>query len=386
MQNVANVGCNFSLGNSVTGVTRRLASAAMMSGRRGGAVGRMGGRRAPALTLAVAVLLAGCHAAPAPTAASGGRLDKVRIGVGGLSKIIYAPAKLAERLGYFKDEALDVELVNEEAGQDVEQLMIAGRLEGIVGFMDHAIPLQIKGKCVMSVVQFANVPLERQVVAARRARRISGVADLAGARLGVTAPGSSTDFLTQAIMAKAGVGRTGYATVRAGAGETFIAAIRNGDIDAGMTTAPTYTRLLRDGDAKVLVDLTTVEGTRRALGGLYPGSSLYMPCEWVAAHPRVTQKLANALVRALRFIRARSAAEIAAVMPADYAEGDAPLYVQAWAETKGGFTDDGVIDVEGVRNVLDVLALGLDEVARNKDAVDLTRCYTTEFVSRVPRA
>ena len=47
-----------------------------------------------------------------------------------------------------------------------------------------------------------------------------------------------------------------------GAGDTFIAAIQQGKIDAGMTTEPTISRLVKSGDAKVLVDLRTPDDAR----------------------------------------------------------------------------------------------------------------------------
>ena len=44
--------------------------------------------------------------------------DKVSLMVGGYAKQIYLSSKLTEALGYFKDEGLDVELLNAPAGVD----------------------------------------------------------------------------------------------------------------------------------------------------------------------------------------------------------------------------------------------------------------------------
>ena len=90
--------------------------------------------------------------------------DKISIMVGGYEKQIYLPAKLAEGLGYFKDEGLDVELLNEPAGVDAENEMLAGAVQGVVGFYDHCIDLQGKGKFVESVVQFSQAPGEVELV------------------------------------------------------------------------------------------------------------------------------------------------------------------------------------------------------------------------------
>jgi NitT/TauT family transport system substrate-binding protein len=335
--------------------------------------------------VAVAVLAACNTAAPPAPAATEGPLSKVEIGVGGINKVIYLPAKLTEQLGYFTAEGLEVELSDEQNGVNQENEMLAGHLDGVVGFMDHAYTLQLKGKCVQSVVQFANTPLEKVMLAAPLAGTVKTMADLKGRKVGFTSKGSSTNALINSLMGKAGVPESDFTGVAAGAGSTFIASIQNGGIDAGMTTPPTSTTLLNSGTATTLVDLSTVASTKAALGGLYPASSLYMPCEWVTAHPRESQKLANAFVKTLRYIAGHSADEIAAKMPADYAGNDMSTYVKSIKETKDGFTTDGVIDPDGARNVVEVLAAGNEDVAKNKASIDATKGYTTQFVAKVPK-
>src|SRR3546814_11798087 len=71
--------------------------------------------------------------------------------------------------------------------------------------------------------------------------------------------------------------------------------MKQGQIAAGMTTEPTIARMLKTGEAKILVDMRTPETTVAALGGPYPAASLYMATTWVDGHQAETQKLANAL-------------------------------------------------------------------------------------------
>lgn len=119
-----------------------------------------------------------------------------------------------------------------------------------------------------------------------------------------------------------------------------------------MTTDPTAAQLLKTGGASILHDMRNEKGTKAALGGLYPASSLYMSCDYVAAHTEVVQKLANAFVKTLKYINTTDAATIADKMPADYAGSDKNLYVSAISNSKAMFTNDGVIDVEGAKNAL----------------------------------
>jgi NitT/TauT family transport system substrate-binding protein len=152
-------------------------------------------------------------------------------------------------------------------------------------------------------------------------------------------------------------------------------------IQAGMTTEPTISRLIKTGQARVLVDLRTAQTTRAALGGTYPAAALYLPTVWVQAHKPIVQKLANAFVKTLRFINTHTAAEIAAQMPKDFYVGDQDAYVKALAEGKGMFTTDGVMPANGPETVLSVLSAFSSNVkGRN---VDLSKTYTTEFVSKV---
>ena len=314
-------------------------------------------------------------AAPAVQAA-----DKVSLMVGGYEKIIYLPAKLAESLGYFKAEGLDVELLNEGAGVDAENEMLAGAVQGVVGFYDHCVDLQTKGKYIESVVQLAHAPGEVELVSSKHPRVLS-MADLRGKSLGVTGLGSSTNFLTQYLMVKAGVPLGEFSSLPVGAGSTFIAAMQQDKIQAGMTTEPTISRLLKTGQARVLVDLRTLEKTKEALGGTYPAASLYMPTAWVEKNKPTVQKLANAFVRTLRFIDTHSAAEIAAKMPKDFYVGDQEGYVKALADGKGMFTPDGVMPKGGPETVLSVLS-AFSKNVKGK-TVDLSKTYTTEFVSKV---
>ena len=184
----------------------------------------------------LACLVAGSVAAKAD--------DKISIIVGGYEKHIYLPAKLAEGLGYFKEQGLDVELINEGAGVDAEGELLAGNVQGVVGFYDHAIDLQSKGKAVESVVQFSQAPGEVEMVAVKHPE-IKSPADFTGHDLGVTGLGSSTNFLTQYLAVKNGVALGTFTSVAVGAGDTFIAAMEQDKIQAGMTTEPTITRLIK---------------------------------------------------------------------------------------------------------------------------------------------
>jgi NitT/TauT family transport system substrate-binding protein len=307
--------------------------------------------------------------------------QKVTIMVGGITKLIYLPARLTEQLGYFKDEGLDVELLSQPAGVDAENELLAGAVQAVVGFYDHSIDLQAKGKEVKAIVVFGQVPGEVEMVASSQAATIKSMADVKGKTLGVTGLGSSTNFLTQYLAHLNGISSSQYSVLPVGADNSFIAAIKQNRIDAGMTTEPTVSQLLKSGDAKVLVDMRDVAGTRAALGGTYPASSLYVQSAWLDTHKDEAAKLARAFVRTLQYLHTHSADEIAAQMPKDYYGSDKALYVSALKASLPMYTVDGKMPADGPDTVLKVLA-GFNPSVKDKH-IDLSRTFTNQFVNQV---
>jgi len=175
--------------------------------------------------------------------------DSVKIMVGGLEKQIYLPFKLTEQLGFFKDAGVAVELLSEPSGVGAEDEMLAGNVQGVGGFYDHCVDLQAKGKIVESVVQINQVPGEVEIVSTKHPE-IKGFADVKGKSLGVTGLGSSTNFLTQYLAVKSGLKLGEFTSVAVGAGDTFIKAMQDDNIQAGMTTEPTISRRSRPASAR----------------------------------------------------------------------------------------------------------------------------------------
>ncbi|WP_411122952.1 ABC transporter substrate-binding protein [Streptomyces sp. x-19] len=323
--------------------------------------------------------LTGCGGGSAGGSA-GADDGRIQIMVGGLDKVIYLPARLTQQLGYFKAEGLNVTLLTEPAGVQATTSLVSGDVQGVVGFYDHTLDLQAKNKQVESVVQLAHAPGEVEVVANKAASELTSAKDFKGKKLGVTGLGSSTDFLTKYLAVKNGVQVNEFTPVAVGAGQTFLSALEQGSIQGGMTTDPTVAQVVNKKIGKVLIDMRTPEGSKEALGGPYPSSSLYMNTDWVNSHKDTVQKLANAFVKTLKWMSTHTPEQIAEKMPADYAQGGKELYVQAIKDTLPMFTKDGVMPADGPATVERVLK-AFNPTLKNA-TIDLNKTYTTEFVKK----
>lgn len=329
-----------------------------------------------------AFLMTGCGSTPASSSNSANSTtsstNKVSIMVGGLEKIIYLPYMLADRLGYYKDEGLTVTLVEESAGQDAELALLAGQVDGAGGFYDHTIDLQSKGKKVEDVVTMADVPGEQLMVSEKYRDKVKTLADLKGLTIGITGLGSSTNMLASYNVVKGGNKESDYKPLPVGAGETLIAAMQQGRIEAAVTSEPTASILKDKHIAFTFVDMNSKDGTQQALGGRYASTSLYMQNDYVKAHPDVVQKLANAYVKTLKWMSTHSAEEIADKVPVEYLAGNKALYIEALKGQLPMFTTDGKMPAGVPENVLKILSTFKPNV---KD-VKLDETYTNEFVDK----
>src|ERR1700676_3193967 len=94
-------------------------------------------------------------------------ITHLKIMVGGLSKQIYLPNELTQRLGYFAQQGLDVTLIDEASGQSAETQVLAGQVDAGSGSYNHAIDLQAAGKNIESVVQLGVAPGEAEIVSTK---------------------------------------------------------------------------------------------------------------------------------------------------------------------------------------------------------------------------
>ncbi|WP_069805954.1 ABC transporter substrate-binding protein [Thermogemmatispora onikobensis] len=331
------------------------------------------------LLLVLAMLVSACGGSASGPTVSNGKIQ-LKIMVGGLSKQIYLPNMLTQRLGYFAQEGLAVTLIDEASGQSAEDEVLAGQVDAGSGSYNHTIELQAAGKQMECVVQLDIAPGEAEIVATREAGQIRSVNDLKGKNLGVTELGSGTQTLTTVLLHKVGIASNQVHFVPVGAGDTFIAALQQGKIDAGMTTEPTISRILASGLGKVLVDLRTPQTTQAALGGPYPFICVFMRNDYVNAHKDVVQKLVNAYVKTLRWIHSHTAEQIADMMPADYYAGNKQLYVTALQNQLAIFSPDGLMPTGGPEFVLSTEQQSNSSVQGKQ--IDLSTTYTNEFASK----
>jgi NitT/TauT family transport system substrate-binding protein len=302
--------------------------------------------------------------------------------IGGQTQMIYLPATLARDLGFYRDEGLDVELQDHAGGAKALQALVGGSADVVCGFYDHTIQMAADGRVLVAFVTMLRFPGLVLVTSPQSAATVTTIEELKGRIAGVTTAGSSSHMLLTAMLTRHGVPPDAVSVTGIGSAATAIAALEHGKVDAGMVADPAFTILSRRAaGVRVLADLRNEEGVRAAFGvSAYPGSVLYAPADWIAAHREEAAKLARAIRRTLEWMHGHSAREIAEKTPADFRLEDDDLYVDALSGTMSMFSTDGVMTPEGAGMVRSVLAASMNKV--RTATIDLAKTYTNEFVQQ----
>jgi NitT/TauT family transport system substrate-binding protein len=309
-------------------------------------------------------------------------ITKVRLAVGGKPALFYLPLTVTERLGYFKSEGLDVEISDFQGGARSLQALIGGSADVVAGAYDHTIQMQAKNQPIVAVVQLGRLPGYVIGVLGSKASTWRGPQDLKGMKVGITAPGSSTQFMVQYLMVRNGLKLDDASFIGVGTGQSAIAAARRGEIDAIVNVDPVIAVLESQRLIRVVADTRTVEGTRAVFGGPYPAAVLYTTPAFIERNPRTVQALVNAFVRGLTWMQSHSTEEIARVMPAEYALGDGALYVRSIRNSLPTYSPDGRFSPEGAEIAHQVLR-AFDPAVGNA-AIDVGKTYTEAFVDKAP--
>src|SRR6267142_479752 len=92
--------------------------------------------------------------------AAGPALEKkdVTIAVGGKTLFYYLPLTLAERLGYFKDQGLQVEIVDFAGGAKSLQAMMGGSADMVSGSFEHSVTMAARGVPLVGIVLQTRYP------------------------------------------------------------------------------------------------------------------------------------------------------------------------------------------------------------------------------------
>ncbi|MGZ5088525.1 MAG: ABC transporter substrate-binding protein, partial [Usitatibacter sp.] len=307
--------------------------------------------------------------------------NKVTIAVGGKTLFYYLPLSVAERKGFFKDEGLEVEIPDFPGGAKALQALVGGSADFVSGAYEHTINMAAKKQPIKAVVLQLKYSAIELVMPKDKAAKYRSGRDLKGLKIGVTAPGSSTNMMVNNLLAKDGLKPTDVSIVGVGAGAGAVAALEKGEIDALSNLDPVVTQLESTGKFVSVVDTRTEKGMKEVYGGDYMAAVIYVTDEFARKNPNTVQAVVNAMVRADKWIAKATPQEIVDLMPAEYKAGNPSLYKQGLLKNMVGYSEDGMMSLKAAENVYRVLAK-FEPSVMQAGKIDLNSTFDNSYVKK----
>ena len=334
------------------------------------------------LRSAAAVAAALCFAATAQAQAP--ERKDVKLGVGGANSLYYLPLALTEKLGFFKEQGLNVEINDFKGGSQSLNALVAGSADVVTGAYEHTLRMQVKGQPIVAVIELGRYPGISLAVKKDRADKIRTPADLKGAKVGVTAPGSSTNMIVQYLMVKAGLKPDDASYIGVGAGPGAVAAMRRGEIDAISNIDPMIAMLEAAGDVVIMAETRTTEGTTKVFGGPMSAGVLYTRKDFIEKNPNTVQALVNAFYKTLRWLDKATPEQVADNVPKEYWLGDKNLYMAAVKASLQIYSRDGIVSTDSQQRSIGFLKQFDKEIAAA--TIDPAKTWDDRFVKKAAAA
>ena len=196
----------------------------------------------------LAGVLAALVAGPGGTAYA---LDKVRLGKAVPNSFAFSTAEIGTEAKIFEKEGLEIEVTAFRGDAQLQQGLTAGSLEVGLG-SGPGLGFRAKGALSVGVAAMYGAPANLALVVPSDSP-VKAAGDLKGKRIGVTTPGSLTDWLVRELSRQQGWGSDGMRILALGQMQARLAAMQRGELDGMVIEAATGYELEEAGKARILM-------------------------------------------------------------------------------------------------------------------------------------
>ncbi len=323
-----------------------------------------------AILILLVTVLSGCgNKSGQTTAADGTKLEKIIVAqpITGES---WLPVYLAQQLGFFREEGLDVNFTTFEGGPLVIASLIAGDSQFALTGYDQVLKTNEKGKPTKMIVATTDKFPWTFIVA----KDVKSAEDLKGKKVSAGKEGSSPRSFVRTVIKYAGLNPdkdVQYVFIPP-AGD--MGALEKGEVAGAEVEGSQRVKLLQRG-YKPFVDLNDPEEHRKVLGtDKYHLHVVQVTDDFIKSHPDTVQKFVNAVVRAIAWENSHSSDEITKAIAPLFPNSDLEIEKSVidgtmQSQTKDGYFSQTAHDA-AVRLALDVGMITRE--ATKESAVDET--------------
>lgn len=285
---------------------------------------------------------------------------KVTIATGGKAAanlVLY----VADSKGFLAKEGITADIPSLKSGADVMTALASGSADFATNGSDAFLQLASQ-RDDLKILMTEQSRIVQQLVVSKswKAAGIDkpypdNVRALKGARVGVSGIGASIDLNLRYLASQAGLDPAKDLNILAvGTGDTMIAALKAGQVDAIHTYEPVRSLVVDElGLATMLVDLAAGQGP--PIYQNFPYQVIGTTAKYTAAHPDTVQKVVRAMVAAEQWMKdPKNFDAVLTVAKDNFGAGLSAAVLDGLVHTQIGLAEPG-ITVEGMTNVSAVL-------------------------------
>ena len=321
---------------------------------------------------------AGCfgHALACPVLAAA-EPRQITVAMTARNSLYHLPLVLAERLGYFRQQGLQVNLVAHESGAAGVTSVLQGRAEVLAGAFEHVFEFHRRGHAFQAFAQMNATPMLSLGVSSDKLSHGQWSA-LRGARIGVSALESGTHWMASLWLLRHGVQPQDVQFVGVGTSASALGALWEGQVDALCNPDPVMHWLEQRGEIRLIAEARSAAGAQQLAGGALPGGCLMARDEFLQRQPQVAMVLAQGVVQALRWLQTAGATDLFKTVPVAPWISDRAVYLGALDKLRDAFARNGQFQEDAVFNAwrLHTRVASQPSVGRNL----LVKTFTNAFV------
>ena len=304
--------------------------------------------------------------------------QKVTIALAAKTSLFHLPLVLADQLGVFKNEGLQIDWLECESGLQAVQMALNGQADVVSGAFEHTLDLQARGLNYRAFVLQGRAPQMSVGLATRKALAIKSLADLKSLKMGISSLGSGTHWLAQQWLLKSKLAAENVHFIELGSTTgQLVEAVRGGSVDALCHIDPVMHYLEQKNDLRILADTRTLVSSQRMFGGPMLSACLFGKGEFLLKRPDVALTLTRGVVRALQWLKTAGPSDILKMVPSYNWMGDRAIYLGALENVRDTYSLDGMFSKESLQTAWRARASRVSTDRANWTTLEKT--YTNEF-------
>lgn len=293
--------------------------------------------------------------------------DRLRVGKAVVENIGFLPLDVGMEAGIFSKHGIAIEELNFAGGAKIAQAMAAGAVD-ISLSAGPDMQFVAKGAPEIAIASIAESPsFMAYVVGADSTAR--GIDDLKGKKVGITSPGSLTDWLADDLSRSKGWTGDNAVTKVAIGGSTpaTIAGLKTGAVDASIVAHQLGFQLEEQQQGRLLFDCSAYVGTIE----LY---TIFANTALAQQNPDLVRRFLEAWLEAIAFMKSH---KDETVRVAARVMGNPPsVAARTYDSLMGKFSTDGKFSPQAIAT----LAASFSDMKTLSGPIDMTKLYTEAYL------